>query len=157
MRTFVHAMILAAGLSLVAPTPTFAASPEAKEQKGKVKDSKGDLKELDKVIKKYGKAVDKGKETGELDETVMTIVKRELKELRQMGIKTNAEEPEPTTDGIHTLAPEPSEHPWLEKFRDQLVAVRDAKNPKPRLKQLNELRGFFATRLERQEKKLDKM
>lgn len=159
MRTMFRSLVLALGLALAAPTVSEAASPAAKEQKLVVKDAKKDLKNLDKIIKGYSKAVDKGKDTAKVDEMASEMLKLELRELRRMGVQINVpdEKPRHPRDTRPPPPKEESDNPWLEKFRDQLLAVREAKNPKPRLKQLQELRPMFATRLERAERRYEKL
>lgn len=156
MHTLFRSLALVVAFGLAAPA--FAAPPTADEMKLIVKDSKKDNKTLGKIVKKYGKAVDKDKDTADLDADVMELVKKELKELRQQGIPTNEPEPAPRHPSDPPVEePEEGGNTFLEKLRDQLVEVRDAKNPKPRLKALQALQPMFETRLEKQEKRYEKI
>lgn len=147
MRTLRFALALVAGLATasvaVMPVEAEAASKtEIKGQKSTVKAAKKDLKTFQKLRAKWEKATSKGKDTSAIEADIRAAVKRHLGMLRKNGIPSK-----------------PSENPetWGERFRNALVAVRDAKREKRMRNQMKLVEGFLAKRVERQEKKLDKM
>jgi hypothetical protein len=132
--------------SMVVAVPAEAASKEEiKNAKAHVKDVSKQLKTFRKLKKKWNKATDKGKDTSSIEADIHAIVKSELNDLRRQGVSSKADRSEEGTDQ------------WVERYRNTLVAVKNAKAEGRWKNQMDELEKMIETRAMRAEKYLARM
>lgn len=142
-------MALTLGGSLaIAPVAEAATKAEIKAQKATVKGLAKDLKSFQKLVAKWEKARESGKDTEVMDLELTEIAKAELAWLRNGGMPTEESKME---EG------QAEKNPWMTKMRDAAVGVRDEKNTVDKLKALETLEETMQTRLDRNRRRLDKM
>ena len=138
---------VAVGFALVvgaANTADAATKEEIKELKGTIKMLAKEVKTYDKLVASYTKAVAAGKDTAKSNTAIIEITKRNLGWLR------NAKEVDEKTELT-------DDNKWYIEFRDCLKEVKHNENKAERTQHMNTLSGMLKTRLERHEKKLEKM
>lgn len=141
------ALVLAASVAFSGVAEA-ATKDEIKEQKTHVKELSKELKTLKKLTAKWEKGREKGKDTAKLDDELKMMAKDELKWLRKKGQPTKQKEME---EG------ETEENPWMARFRDACVGVRDGGKTVEMKGHLEQMQNSMQTRLDRQTKKLEKM
>ena len=144
---------LALALALVLATSAHADTKEDLAlQKAEVKYAKSVSKSVGKLVKKWQKANDKGKETAEYEKELKPYYRNELSWLREMGIVTVEEEP-PLQHPAHpekVLPLPPSETPKMEALRDLVVELKKGDlKPKTQSKKLDEYVQKLESRYER--------
>ncbi len=128
------------------PTDAWAATKtEIKAQKQTLKTVKKDLKTFQKLRKKWEKGVAKGKDVSKVDAEIESFVTVQLNALRRRGVSSKASKSKEGTDT------------WVERFRNALVAVRNAKSEGRQRNQMAKVEEFLQKRVERAERKLDKL
>lgn len=136
------------GTIVLAPAAEAATKQEIKDQKSEVKRLSKDLKKFQKLVAKWEKGREKGKDTASLDTELTELAKRELAWLRRGGMPTRESKME---EG------QAEKNPWMTKMRDAAVGVRDAKNTVDKKKALDTLEETMQTRLDRNRRRLEKM
>lgn len=149
MRTLTRTLALALGLFVFAGSTALAASQEKTEYK----ETKKDHKTIAKFVKKYDKAIAKGK-TDKYDADIKEWAKNELADLRGMGVKTKDDKPEPTHPMEGPAPANDDKEGMLDRLADVLKEVRDRKNPEKRLESMKEAERMYGNWEERRAKRL---
>lgn len=145
MKRFLPALAIGLGLLLGSAVPAEAATKdEIKEQKAQVKMLAKELKTFDKNKSKWMKATDKGKDTAKMDAAMIEIASRNLGWLRG-------------THNIKKDTAETDDNKWHVAFRDVCLDIKHNNDKDVRKKQIEKMSQMLDTRLQRHEKKLDKM
>lgn len=145
LKRILTALVIGSTLTFAASAPADAATKEEiKIQKKYNKTMSKEIKSYDKAVSKYFKAKSKGKSTAKAEETLVYVASRNLGWLRNRHNITKKSE-------------ENDNNRWHVAFRDVLLKVKHSKDEAERMKAMEKLSQMLKTRLERHEKKLDRM
>jgi hypothetical protein len=152
MGTLTRTIALAVGMTVFAGSTALAAS----QAKTEWKETKKDHKTIAKFVKKYEKAIPKGKD-GKYEADIKQWAKDELADLRAMGVKTKEDKaPAPVHPQEQGNQPEPEEK--KEGFNDKLVDVlkdiRDKPKAEGRLNAMKQAEQMYAKWEERRKAKI---
>ncbi|MCA9492364.1 MAG: hypothetical protein KC621_20670 [Myxococcales bacterium] len=109
-------------LTATLPATALARDPAVAEQRAETKELRKEDRQVDRLIRKWSKAADKGKvaKLDRLDEDIHELSLSELARLRQAGVKTVPEPPRWADQPLKVRDP----HPKMEQLRDAMVELR---------------------------------
>ncbi|MCB9699365.1 MAG: hypothetical protein H6738_21465 [Alphaproteobacteria bacterium] len=110
-------------LTAALPTAALARDPAVAEQRTETRELRKEDRQVDRLIRKWSKAADKGKvsKLDRLDEDIHELTVAELSRLRQAGVRTVPAPPRWADQPQKVRDP----HPRMEQLRDQMVELRE--------------------------------
>jgi len=128
MYKILTAAVLFAAAPVAGVTEAFAADKDIRVARAEMKVAREDARNAERLVHRWERAAgsDNTRKMEKQDAALRVLWRKELARLRDLGVPTRAEEPQPRDpDFPRKVLPIAPEHPRMEELRDNLVALRD--------------------------------